>query len=167
MQDISLCWQCIAKVLTLLVIANGIPVLARNIFRARFAWPVDFGICFYDNHPLFGYSKTWRGLFSAVFLTSILAPLFGMSIQNGALFGLLVMSGDLIASFTKRRLGYVESSRCRIIDVIPESLLPIFILHEQLRLTMLGGMISIALFYILEVVLSPLLYRLHIRKRPY
>ena len=167
MQEISLCWLCIAKVMLLLAIANGIPVLARNVFRARFAWPVDFEINFYDKRALFGYSKTWRGLFAAVFMTSILAPLFGMTIQNGALFGILVMSGDLIASFTKRRLGYVESSRCRIIDVIPESLLPILIMQGQLGLTMLDGMISIALFFILEVVLSPLLYRLHIRKRPY
>ncbi len=167
MDGLSLCWKCIVTVLLLLSIANGVPILACKVFRVRFSWPVDFGIKFYDKHPLFGYSKTWRGIVTSVFTTSLLAPLFGISIRNGALFGLLVMSGDLSASFIKRRLGYTESSRFRIIDVIPESLLPVLVLHEQLGITMLDGMVSIALFFILEVVLSPLLYHLHIRKRPY
>ncbi len=167
MESLSLCWKCIVNVLLLLSIANGMPVLASNIFRARFSWPVDFGINFYNKYPLFGYSKTWRGVFASVFTTSLLAPLFGLSIYNGALFGILVMTGDLSASFIKRRLGYTESSRFRIIDIIPESLLPVLVLHKQLELTMMDGIISIALFFILEVVLSPLLYRLHIRKRPY
>jgi len=167
MEGLLPCWKCIVNVLLLLSIANGMPVLARNIFRARFSWPVDFGIIFYDQHPLFGYSKTWRGVVISVFTTSLLASLFGLSIYNGALFGILVMTGDLSASFIKRRLGYSESSRFRIIDVIPESLLPVLVLQKQLGLTMLDGIISIALFFILEVVLSLLLYRLHIRKRPY
>ncbi|MDH5357585.1 MAG: CDP-archaeol synthase [Gammaproteobacteria bacterium] len=167
MQTISLCWQCIIQVLLLLIIANGMPILARNIFVARFNWPLDFGLTFFDQRPLFGYTKTWRGLFFSIVVTTFVAFLLGMSIYDGVHFGVLVMAGDLSGSFIKRRLGYIESSRFRLLDVIPESFLPIFILHQQLGLTVLDGIICIALFFVLEVVLSSLLYRLHIRKRPY
>jgi CDP-2,3-bis-(O-geranylgeranyl)-sn-glycerol synthase len=166
-ENILSCWQCLINTLTLLIIANGMPVLLRNFLGSRLAWPVDFGVIFFDNRPLIGYSKTWRGIFSSMFVTSVLAPLFGLSIINGTLFALLVMSGDLTASFIKRRLAYVESSRFRILDVFPESLLPVFILREYLGLTMLEGFIAVALFCIFEIILSPILFRLHIRKRPY
>lgn len=151
----------------LLIIANGTPVLSRNILGSRFAWPIDFGLIVFDKRPLFGYSKTWRGLFVSMLVTGAVAPLFGLTAAQGAFFALLVMLGDLAASFTKRRLGYVESSRFRIIDVLPESLLPVVILRVYLGITAIEGFIVVALFFIFEAVLSPLLYRLHIRKRPY
>ena len=161
------CWQCIIKVLILLALANGMPVLLRNILGSRLVWPVDFGLVFLDKRPLFGYSKTWRGIFSSIIVTSFLAPWFGLTATNGALFALLVMVGDLTASFIKRRLCYEESSRLRVIDVFPESLLPVFILRQDLGLTIIEGFITVTLFFIFEVVLSPILFRLHIRKRPY
>lgn len=167
MQDISLCWICIVKVLLLLNIANGTPILARNYFQARYAWPVDFGIVFFDGRPLFGNSKTWRGLLASVFMAGILAILLSTSVQNGVLFGIWVMLGDLSASFIKRRLGYIESSRSRLLDTLPESILPVLVMHEAFGLTLFDGILSIALFVILEILISPILYRLHIRKRPY
>ncbi len=162
-----LCWQCIINVLLLLVIANGMPVLTRKIFAAYGAWPIDFGITFYDNHPLLGYSKTWLGLVAAILSTTLIAPVFGLSFQTGAIFGLLVMSGDLAASFTKRRLGLIESSRFRLIDVLPESLIPVFILRDTLELNILTGFMVVTLFFIIEVILSPLLFKIHIRHKPY
>ena len=167
MQDSSFCWLCIIKVLLLLNIANGTPILSRNFFKTYYAWPIDFGVVFFDKRPLFGHSKTWRGLFAAIFMTGILAMLLGMAIQTGVLFGIWVMLGDLSASFMIRRLGYIESSRSRMLDTLPESVLPVLILHEQLGLTLFTGILSIMLFVILGILLSPLLYRLHIRKRPY
>ncbi|SHE22707.1 hypothetical protein BPUTEOMOX_2404 [methanotrophic endosymbiont of Bathymodiolus puteoserpentis (Logatchev)] len=77
------------------------------------------------------------------------------------------MSGDLIASFTKRRLGYVESSRFRVLDTLPESLLPLIILQDALALGFIEIITTVVLFFAFEVLLSPLLFRLHIRKRPY
>lgn len=161
------CWQYIINTLILLTAANGMPVLARNIFGTLAAWRIDFGIRFYDNRPLLGCSKTWRGLIIAILTTTLLAPLFELSFQTGALFGVLAMVGDLAASFTKRRLGLVESSRFRIVDVIPESLLPVFILLDELQLNILTGGICVALFFVFEVILSPILFRFHIRKKPY
>lgn len=167
MESLFPCGQCLIKALMLLIIANGMPVLLYNIFGSRFAWPIDFKILWFDNRPLFGHSKTWRGLLAAIFSTSLLGSIFGLPWLIGAAFGALVISGDLAASFTKRRLGYIESSRFRILDVLPESLLPVLLLRESLTLTLTEAIMSVTLFFIFEVLISPILFRLHIRKRPY
>ena len=45
-----------AKMLLLLVIANGMPVLGKKIFGATFDRPLDGGMRLRDGHPLFkGY----------------------------------------------------------------------------------------------------------------
>jgi len=167
MENILTCGQCIFNALILLIISNGMPILSRDIFGVHGSWPVDFGGTFFDKKPLFGYSKTWRGLIMSVLATSLIAPLFALSFASGALFGLLTMSGDLIASFTKRRLGYIESSRFRVLDALPESLLPLIILREALALGFIEIIATVILFFTFEVLLSPILFRLHIRKRPY
>jgi len=143
------------------------PILSRDIFGVHGSWPVDFTCTFFDKKPLFGNSKTWRGLIISVLSTSLVAPLFMLSCANGALFGLLTMSGDLIASFTKRRLGYIESSQFKVLDTLPESLLPLIILQKVLALGFIEIIATVVLFFAFEVWLSPLLFRLHIRKRPY
>lgn len=167
MDDRLLCGYCIASSIVLLGIANGMPVIARNLFADRFALPVDFGKAFYDRRPIFGYSKTWRGISTSVIVTTLFAPFINISMIVAIMFSLLAMLGDLFSSFTKRRLGYRESSRSRLLDVIPESALPLVLLQEPLGLSWLAVLLTIIIFFLLEVILSPLLYRLHIRKRPY
>lgn len=161
------CWQCIINAALLLLAANGMPVLSRDVLGSFAAWPVDFGIRLKDHQPLLGTSKTWRGVFFSCLVTGLTALLIGLSFRLGALFALLSMSGDLIASFIKRRLGLVESSRFRLLDILPESLLPVLLFSEALNLNVLSGLITVALFFTFEVLISPILFRLHIRKRPY
>jgi len=167
MESLLPCGLCLFAALILLVIANGMPVMLRNMLGKRFSKPIDFGVLFFDKRPLLGQSKTWRGLVAAILITSFSAPVFGLSLYTGALFATLAMLGDLSASFLKRRLGYSESSRCRILDMLPESLLPVLLLRDDLQLTIFGGIFTVALFFIFEVLISPVLFRLHIRKRPY
>ncbi|MGZ5017206.1 MAG: CDP-archaeol synthase [Methylobacter sp.] len=151
----------------LLIIANGTPVLINKTLGTRWAWPVDLGLKLRDGRRLFGDTKTWRGLCSAIFFTVLAAILSGIDLLTGVLFGLLVMSGDLLASFIKRRMGYVESSHARGLDTVPESLLPILLLKEPLALSLINIILIVALFFLIEELLSPVLYRLHIKKRPY
>ncbi|MGZ5077550.1 MAG: CDP-archaeol synthase [Methylobacter sp.] len=151
----------------LLIIANGTPVLINKTLGTRWAWPVDLGLKLRDGRRLFGDTKTWRGLCSAIFFTVLAAILSGIDLLTGVLFGLLVMSGDLLASFIKRRMGYVESSHARGLDTVPESLLPILLLKEPLALSLIDIILIVALFFLIEELLSPVLYRLHIKKRPY
>jgi CDP-2,3-bis-(O-geranylgeranyl)-sn-glycerol synthase len=157
----------IAQALVLISAANGAPILTRKLFEERFAQPVDGGLLLPDQQPLFGPSKTWRGLIVAVACTAMVAPLLGLSAMLGAKFGALSISADLLASFTKRRLGFASSSRARLLDVFPEALLPILVLHSELGLGKWDIVLTVLIFFVLEASISPLLFRWHIRNRPY
>jgi len=164
---LSLCWYCIFQALLLLIAANGAPVITSKVLGNRLAWPVDNGLNLSDGYRLFGNSKTWRGLFSAVFITTAMAIFFGIQPLTGVLFGALAMTGDLLASFIKRRLGNVESSRARGLDTVPESLLPLCLLKDSLALNLIDITLIVGLFFLIEEFVSPVLYRLHIRNQPY
>ena len=77
------------------------------------------------------------------------------------------MAGDLFSSFVKRRLNLAPSSRATGLDQIPESLFPLFACRGALSLSILDITIGVAIFFAGEVVLSLLLYKIHIRDRPY
>ena len=68
----------ILKLLVLLTLANGTPVIARHSFGERFAWPVDGGIYFFDGQPLFGSSKTVRGVVLSVLVMGAASALMGL-----------------------------------------------------------------------------------------
>lgn len=157
----------IIQATALLVIANGAPVLANKILGKRGAWPVDDGLKLRDGQRLLGDGKTWRGLAAAILLSAIAAPLIDLKPLTGALFGALAMSGDLLSSFCKRRMRRSESSRARGLDTVPESLIPIMLLKTPLTLAGIDIILVVALFFLIEELISPVLYRLHIRKRPF
>lgn len=163
----SLCLYCIIQATLLLVVSNGAPILINKALGKRWAWPADNKLKLHDGHRLFGNTKTWRGLCSAMFFTALAAILIGIEPLTGLLFGALAMTGDLLASFIKRRMSYTESTRARGLDTVPESLLPILLLKEPLALSLFDIILIVALFFLIEESISPILYRLHIRKRPY
>lgn len=167
MSFLSLCWYCIFLSLLLLNAANGAPVIANKVFGNRLARPLDNGLKLRDGYRLLGNTKTWRGLISAVFLTTAVAVLCGLEPLTGIFFGALAITGDMLASFIKRRLGNVESSRSRGLDTIPESLLPVLLLKDSLALSLLDIALIVGLFFLCEEFFSPVLYRLHIRDQPY
>ena len=82
---LSLCWYCIFQALVLLIVANGAPVIASKVLGNRLARPMDNGLNLSDGYRLFGNSKTWRGLFSAVFFTTVVAILLGIRTFNGCI----------------------------------------------------------------------------------
>ena len=157
----------VVQFLILLGIANGAPILARRIFGQRFTRPVDGGIGYPDGRPLFGRSKTWLGVVAAVVATAAAAPLFGKSIVTGALIGLLAMTGDLLSSFFKRRMGIESSRRSLALDLIPEAALPVLALGMHFGLDGLDMLAVIVLFMVGDLVISPLLVRLGIRGRSF
>jgi len=167
MDTAPLCLSCIAQAEMLLIAANGAPVIARKLLGARFSLPVDGGYQCSDRQPLFGASKTWRGLAAGIAAATLLAPLLSLPPSLGALFGAVSLSGDLLASFAKRRLGYAPSSRTRWLDAPLEALLPATALKTPLALGSAELVTVVGVFFLLEALFSPLLFRLHIRNRPY
>ena len=53
------------------------------------------------------------------------------------------------------------------LDQIPESLFPLLACRQVLSLTALDIIIATAIFFVGEIVLSRVLFKLHVRDRPY
>jgi CDP-2,3-bis-(O-geranylgeranyl)-sn-glycerol synthase len=157
----------IFQMLALSTAANSTPLFVTSLLRKRKAVPVDRGGRLKDGQPLFGASKTWRGIASAVIASSLVAPLIGLPIPLGALAGTGAMLGDLCSSFIKRRLGLAAGDMALGLDQIPESLFPSLLLRLFLPLAWIDIAIVMVIFLAGELVLSQLLFCLHIRDRPY
>jgi CDP-diglyceride synthetase len=156
----------ILQLLALLTLANGTPIVAKRIFGPRFARPLDGGIIFFDG-PLFGHSKTIRGILASLFITTVSAPLISMGLTIGAIVASAAMAGDLFSSFVKRRLNFPPSSRALGLDQVPESLFPMLACRDPLSLTIADIALGVGIFFIGELILSRLLYQVHVRDEPY
>ncbi len=153
--------------LLLIMVANGAPILMQFLLRKFLNAPIDFGHVLGNGQRLLGHSKTWRGLVSALVLTSVAACLLGYSIVIGFWIGLLAMLGDLLSSFIKRRMGLVSGEMALFLDQVPESLMPALVLKQQFGLDLLAVLVLTVCFLVLELMLSRVLFKLGIRDRPY
>lgn len=151
----------------LLIAVNGSPIVARLIFKSMFATPIDFGIFHSDGCRFLGNSKTWRGIISGLLVSIALSELMGFGIGFGAIFGGLVLLGDLIASFIKRRKRIPSSDQALGWDQIPESLLPLIYAAAVLPLAWWEVPLLVMAFFVIELLISKPLYHLRIRHRPY
>jgi CDP-2,3-bis-(O-geranylgeranyl)-sn-glycerol synthase len=159
--------ELIVQLIVLLILANSAPVLAKKILGDRFSHPVDAGLVLSDGWPLFGPSKTIRGIFFSMAMTSFGSELIGLGFGIGALVAATAMAGDLISSFIKRRLNLKTSSRATGLDQTPESLLPLLACELFLPLSALDIGIILVIFVVGEIVLSPLFHLAGIRDEPY
>ena len=152
----------ISHLVLLLIIANGTPALLGLVLGPRWNLPLDNNRQFPDNRPLLGPSKTLRGLFSAIVITGLLAPLFELSVLEGASFALLAMLGDLCSSFIKRRFGIASSRSVPLLDQIPESILPLWGLQTVLGSSGSEMAFAVAIFIVIDLLLSRLLRTLQL-----
>ncbi len=157
----------ILQLLVLLTLANGTPVVINRFLGRRLSYPIDGGVRFVDGKPLLGSSKTIRGVLFSVLVTAAGASLAGLEWNVGAVLGSVAMAGDLFSSFLKRRMGLPAGSRATGLDQVPESLFPLLACRHTLSLTALDIAMTVALFFVGEVVLSILFYKVHVRERPY
>lgn len=155
------------KLLVLLVGANAAPIIGYDIFKQRFAWPVDFGLKFLDGHALLGPSKTWRGIVLALGTAAVLAPLLGIPARSALLVAALTLAGDILSSFIKRRLGKRAGSDVILLDQVPESLFPLLAVRANFGLTAENILFIILAFIAVDYVASRFLFKLHLRKHPY
>jgi CDP-2,3-bis-(O-geranylgeranyl)-sn-glycerol synthase len=153
--------------MVLLGVANGAPIIATKLLGARLAAPLDGGVRLHDGAPLFGASKTVRGVVASVGCTALVAPMLGFDWEVGAGFAAASLAGDLLSSFLKRRLKLEPHAEAFGMDQVPEALLPLLLFKTRLGLTPLEVAVLVAAFVLLAVLLSQLLFRLNIRDRPY
>jgi len=157
----------ILKLLVLMAVANSTPIFAKKLLGDRFAWPVDGGLRFFDGRPLFGRSKTLRGVVLALIATTVAAMPLGYPAAVGLVVAAGAMAGDLLSSFIKRRLALPSSARATGLDQVPESLLPMLLCVPALGPSVADIVIGVTLFFVGEVVLSRLLYRWGWRDHPH
>jgi CDP-diglyceride synthetase len=155
------------QLLLLIIVANGAPIVGKDILGRYGAWPLDGALLLPDGRRLLGHSKTYRGVLLALIATTLTAWVIGLSPYIGLTIGACAMAGDLFSSFAKRRLGLAPSSMAFGLDQIPETLLPLLAVKAHYGLGWLSLLKILAVFIILELLLSRLLYRLNLRNRPY
>ena len=155
------------QLLILLVVANGTAVIAKKLLGDAFARPLDGGALFVDAQPIFGPSKTIRGIVVSVLATSICAALIGLGWEVGTLIATFAMAGDLFSSFVKRRLHMASSSMAIGLDHIPESLFPLLASRLLLPLSIFDIVAGVTIFVVGGLALSPILFRLNLRDEPH
>jgi len=155
------------KLLLLLFLVNGAPIVASRAFDTRWSAPVDGGRRYSDGRRLLGPTKTWRGLGFSLVAGALGGWLLGPGPALGMLVAALAMAGDLAASFVKRRLGLAPSSQALGLDQIPESLLPLLACIPVLELTWVSVAVVTISFLFGGLLISRGLYLLGIRERPY
>jgi len=91
----------------------------------------------------------------------------GLPWRAGVLAGAAAMTGDCLASFVKRRIGLAASSMALGLDQIPESLLPAMSMRAYARLSAIDIILVVLVFFVGELALSRVFFRLGLRERPY
>lgn len=155
------------KLLFLIFVANGAPILAARFFGKRYAVPVDRGGCWYDGNRFLGDAKTYRGLIASLLLTPLAAVLVGLSLKVGFVIACGAMAGDMISSLIKRRFGLKSSAKAIGLDQIPESLIPLLAVQTRFGLGYVQVLVAVVVFLVLGLLVSRVLYRWSIRTHPH
>ena len=156
-----------AKLLALLLVVNGSPVVARAMLGSHLATPIDGGYRHRDGRPLLGPSKTWAGAATAMLSGAVLAPLLGLGATIGFLIGLLAMIGDAGSSFIKRRQGLSSGEMALGLDQLPEALLPLSVCIPLLDLDLFTVVVTAVAFMLANLAISRLLYAMGIEDHPH
>lgn len=146
---------------------NGAPILLTKLLGQRFSYPIDCNRLFLDGRPILGPSKTFRGLISALLVSVLIGSIFAIPLHISLIFGALSMAGDMTSSFIKRRFGLVSSAMALGLDQIPESLFPLLGYKVLLGLSIEQIAVVVVAFFLIDLILSRLLFWLRIRKTPY
>jgi len=91
----------------------------------------------------------------------------GLGWNVGTLIATFAMAGDLFSSFVKRRLHLASSSMAIGLDHIPESLFPLLASRMLLPLSILNIVGGVTIFVVGALIVSPILFRLHLRDEPH
>ena len=160
-------FEVASKILIMLLASNAAPILVAWLLRSAGDLPLDLGHQMADGRPLFGSSKTWRGLVASLVVTCVLSAVLGLGYRFGLVFGALVMTGDLFSSFVKRRRGLASGDQSLGLDQLPESFAPTLYAVAVTGIQWWWVLVLPLAFMLLELAVSRPLYWLKIRKRPY
>jgi uncharacterized protein len=144
--------------LLFLLWGNFLPPLARLLFDHRFRAPLDGGREWRDGQPLFGPHKTIRGALAILAGSTAVFPLLGIAWWQAAAAGLLIVAGDLLSSFLKRRLKHRSGAIIPGLDQIFEGFLPLLVLAGPLDLSA-GEAGAVLALFIFTAFLGSLIWK--------
>lgn len=136
----------VLKITLFIMWLNVLPPLFSLIFGERFSQRIDGDRLWFDDKPIFGSHKTIRGFLASVIGGMVVFPLMGVEWRVAAVAAFLAMSGDLLSSFIKRRLGIPSGTNVIGLDQIFEALFPAFFLARYLDLTILNILFILLVF---------------------
>jgi len=163
-----------------------LPAYFANAFPVIFGGgrPIDGGRTLSDGKPLFGPNKTVRGFLAGLITGTIVSFILNAAFQYELLLGFMLslgaLTGDLLHSFIKRRIGIPAGSPLPVADqldfVLGALLFSLFVPHSQPPLyplpTPLPSFLTTA---IIVVIITPpihlltnfLAYLLGVKKTPW
>lgn len=141
-------------------VANAAPTLSRG------KRPLDFNRKFIDGNPIFGRNKTFEGLLAGITAGTLVAiaqgrAYVGLPIVIGALLG------DLIGSFTKRRLGIRPGDPLPILDQLSFLLFALLLSYPIYQPSLEIIAILIVITPILHVASNRIAFALGIKRKPW
>jgi len=136
----------ILSITVFLLITNFLPPLASLVLSDRYKRPVDNGIAWIDQRPLLGPHKTWRGVLATLLVGPFFFPMLSVSWPVAFIGSLLVVLGDLLSSFIKRRFQIASGSPIFLLDQIFEGLFPLLFLGKMLGISWWQGSIVLLIF---------------------
>jgi hypothetical protein len=147
------------EILILVAVANSAPWAVGRVLKGRWATPLDCGLRLADGSRALGDHKTWRGVVAGTLACAVAARLMGYDFTLGLVFGLLALFADAATSFMKRRLRLKPGAEVPIVDQLPETLAPIFVLSHPLGVTLLEATAISAAFLLLDLAVVRLRHR--------
>jgi len=129
-----------------LIWVNLLPFLAHLAMGERYHQPLDGGRTWRDGRAIFGSHKTLHGILVSVLGGAAVAPLLGISLWQGAGAAALAMTGDLVTSFAKRRMGYISGKPVMGLDQMLEGILPLLVLVPAMGLKRWEVLSAVVLF---------------------
>ncbi len=178
MQDIPIVFvaQCFYLMLPA-YFANMAPIMVKKI--NLFDYPIDFGMKL-GNKPILGSHKTFRGFVFGVLFAILVSYLQSLlyhkeffmnlsfiSYENWLLFGFLMgfgaLLGDSVKSFFKRRVGIKPGHRFVPFDQIDFVLGSLILSSLVFDLTLKIFLVSVALSFVLDILVNHIVFYLKIR----
>lgn len=133
-------------ILAFLFWGNFLPPIASMVLGDSLNRPLDNGYTWLDGRPLFGSHKTIRGITASLLGCTLVAPLLGVPYKVAAVAALLLMAGDLLSSFIKRRFHLESGATCFGLDQLFEGLLPALYLGHYFALPLWQILIILVVF---------------------
>lgn len=157
--------------------ANMAPVIVKRI--NLFVFPIDFNKEF-NNKPIFGKNKTFRGFIFGIGFSIIISELqfllYSLDVfryisffnyQNWLLFGFLMglgaLTGDLVKSFFKRRIGIKPGDKFIPFDQIDFVVGALIFIMPIFDLTLGIFVVSLLLSFVLHILVNHIAFYLGVR----